>query len=298
MELKEILKQVKAIEIQTRGMVNDVFSGEYHSVFKGRGMEFSEVREYQVGDDIRTIDWNVTARMGHPFVKVFEEERELTVMLLVDISSSGNFGTVSQMKGDVAIEICALLAFSAIKNNDKVGLIIFTDRIEKFIPPKKGKSHVQRVLRELFYYSDPKNVNGKGTDISQALEYLSRVTTRRSVVFLVSDFMNSDYEKDLQIANKKHDMVAISITDPREVSMPNVGFIELEDAETGEIILVDTANEAFRSDYSQTASTEKAARDKLFRSMNVDYIDIFAKGKQPYVEPLIKFFKMRARRFR
>jgi len=296
MELKEILKQVKSIEIQTRGMVNDVFSGEYHSVFKGRGMEFSEVREYQIGDDIRTIDWNVTARMGHPFVKVFEEERELTVMLLVDISSSGNFGTVAQMKGEIAIECCALLAFSAIKNNDKVGLIIFTDQIEKFIPPKKGKSHVQRVLRELLYYSDPANVQGKGTDIAAALEYLNRVTTRRSVVFLVSDFMSTKYEKPLQIANKRHDVVAISITDPREVAMPNVGFIELEDAETGELLLVDTASLEFRSEYSQTSSDEKLALEKMFRSMNVDYIDILAQGKQPYVEPLIKFFKMRAKR--
>lgn len=297
MDLKEILKQVKAIEIQTRGMVNDVFSGEYHSVFKGRGMEFSEVREYQFGDDIRTIDWNVTARVGHPFVKVFEEERELTVMLLVDISSSGNFGTERQMKGDVAIESCALLAFSAIKNNDKVGLIIFSDQIEKFIPPKKGKSHVQRVLRELLFYSDPLNVRGKGTDIGAALEYLNRVITRRSVVFLVSDFMSSGYETDLQIANKRHDMVAISITDPREISMPDVGFIELEDAETGEIILVDTANEIFRQEFTDNSLEQKVARDKLFRSMNVDYIDILAKGKQPYVEPFIKFFKMRAKRY-
>ena len=186
---KELLKKVKQIEINTRNVVNEVFSGEYHSVFKGRGMEFSEVREYQLGDDIRTIDWNVTARMGKPFVKVFEEEREMTVMLLVDISSSGQFGTANQMKGDVAIEMCALLAFSAIKNNDKVGLIIFTDRIEKFIPAKKGKSHVQRVLRELIYYSDPANVQGSGTDISAALEYLSRITTRRSTVFLISDFI-------------------------------------------------------------------------------------------------------------
>ncbi|MCK5739002.1 DUF58 domain-containing protein [bacterium] len=296
MELKEILKQVKRIEIQTRGMVNEVFSGEYHSVFKGRGMEFAEVREYQIGDDIRTIDWNVTARMGKPFVKVFEEEREMTVMLLVDISSSGQFGTANQMKGDVAIEMCALLAFSAIKNNDKVGLIIFTDRIEKFIPAKKGKSHVQRVLRELIYYSDPANVQGSGTDIAAALEYLSRITTRRSTVFLISDFLNSNYEKALQIANKRHDVVAFSITDPREVSMPNVGFIELEDAETGEVILVDTADAEFRSDYLAENEEQKMAREKLFRRMKVDYIDILARGTQPYIEPLIRFFKMRTRR--
>lgn len=298
MELKEILKQVKAIEIQTRGMVNDVFSGEYHSVFKGRGMEFSEVREYQIGDDVRIIDWNVSARMGRPYVKIFEEERELTVMLLVDISSSGLFGTEAQMKGDIAIETCALLAFSAIKNNDKVGLIVFTDQIEKFIPPKKGKSHVQRVVRELLYYSDPGNVRGKSTNIATALEYLSRITTRRSVVFLISDFLSMGYEKALQIANKRHDVVAISITDPREQAMPDVGFIELEDAETGEIILVDTNSVDFREDYAQKNLTQKLQRDKLFRSMNVDYIDIIARGKQPYVEPLSKFFKIRARRFR
>jgi uncharacterized protein (DUF58 family) len=297
MELKEILKQVKAIEIRTRGMVNDVFSGEYHSVFKGRGMEFSEVREYQIGDDIRSIDWNVTARMGHPFVKVFEEERELTVMLLVDISSSGDFGTENQFKGQLAIEICALLAFSAIKNNDKVGLIVFTDQIEKFIPPKKGKSHVQRVLRELLYFSDPANAKGKGTNISTALEYLSRLSTRRSVVFLISDFLSPNYETALQIANKRHDVVSISITDPREVSMPDVGFIELEDAETGEIVLVDTANELFRNEFFQKSNAQKLQRDKLFRSINVDYIDILARGEQPYIEPLIKFFKMRAKRF-
>ncbi len=298
MELKEILKQVKAIEIQTRGMVNDVFSGEYHSVFKGRGMEFSEVREYQLGDDVRIIDWNVSARMGRPYVKIFEEERELTVMLLVDISSSGLFGTEAQMKGDIAIETCALLAFSAIKNNDKVGLIVFTDQIEKFIPPKKGKSHVQRVIRELLYYSDPSHVRGKSTNIAAALEYLSRITTRRSVVFLISDFLSAGYEKALQIANKRHDVVAISITDPREQAMPDVGFIELEDAETGEIILIDTASIDFREDYAQKNLTQKLQRDKLFRSMNVDYIDIIARGKQPYVEPLSKFFKIRARRFR
>jgi len=203
---KEILKKVKRIEIQTRGLVNDVFSGEYHSVFKGRGMEFSEVREYQFGDDIRTIDWNVTARMGKPFVKIFEEERELTVVLLVDVSSSGEFGTVNQMKGEIAAEICALLAFSAIKNNDKVGLIVFTDEVEKFVKPKKGKSHVLRVVREILYHK-PK---GRGTDIGKALEFLSRITHRRSVVFLVSDFINTDYEKALQIANRRHDIIAIS----------------------------------------------------------------------------------------
>ena len=289
---KEILKKVKRLEITTRGLVNDVFSGEYHSVFKGRGMEFSEVREYQIGDDIRTIDWNVTARMGHPFVKVFEEERELTVMLIVDVSSSGNFGTYERMKGEIAIEICALLAFSAIKNNDKVGLIIFTDEIEKFIPPKKGKAHVLRVLRELLYHEP----QGTKTDIGGALEYLNRVSKRRSVVFLVSDFINTGYEKALQIANRRHDIVAITMTDPREVELPDVGFIELEDAETGETILVDTSYSEVRNLYSKQSSDDIQNRLKLFKSINVDHIDI--RTDQPYIEPLIRFFRMRAKRFR
>lgn len=288
---KEILKKVKRIEIQTRGLVNDVFSGEYHSVFKGRGMEFSEVREYQIGDDIRTIDWNVSARMGHPYVKVFEEERELTVMLLVDVSSSGNFGTVEQMKGEIATEICALLAFSAIKNNDKVGLIVFTDRIEKFVPPKKGKTHVLRVVRELLYHKP----QGKGTDISLALEYLNRVTTRRAVVFLVSDFISEDYQKAMQIANKRHDLVAITITDPREMELPNIGFVELEDAETGEVILLDTSDSTIRQSFTTQTSEAKTARDRLLRSMNVDSVHI--RTDVSYVEPLIRFFRMRAKRF-
>lgn len=287
---KEILKKVKRIEITTRGLVNDIFSGEYHSVFKGRGMEFSEVREYQIGDDIRTIDWNVTARMGHPYVKVFEEERELTVMLLVDVSSSGNFGTVEQMKGEIAIEICALLAFSAIKNNDKVGLIIFTNEVEKFVPPKKGKTHVLRVLRELLYHK-PK---GTKTNIQEALEYLTRVTTRRSVVFLVSDFIDEGYEKALQIANKRHDIVAITVTDPRELSMPDVGFIELEDAETGEIVLVDTSHTETRTTYSHQTAERVRERTKLFHSLNTDHIEI--KTNESYVEPLIRFFRIRAKR--
>lgn len=289
---KEILKKVKAIEIQTRGLVNDVFSGEYHSVFKGRGMDFAEVRDYQVGDDIRSIDWNVTARMGHPYVKVFEEERELTVILLVDASSSGNFGSVERMKGEIATEICALLAFSAIRNNDKVGLIIFSDRIEKFVPPKKGKTHVLRVVRELLYHRP----QGTGTDIAGALEYLSRVLTRRSVVFLVSDFIGSGYEKALRVANKKHDVVAMTITDPRELSLPDVGFIQLEDAETGEVVLVDTSSVGVRDEFRQRAIRDSEERARMFRAINVDYVDI--RTDQSYVEPLIRFFRMRAKRFR
>ena len=289
---KEILKKVRRIEISTRGLVNDVFSGEYHSVFKGRGMEFSEVREYQIGDDIRTIDWNVTARYGYPFVKIFEEERELTVMLMVDASSSGEFGTFERMKGEIAIEICALLAFSAIKNNDKVGLIIFTDKVEKFIAPRKGKSHVLRVLRELLYFKP----EDKRTNIGMALEYLSRVIRRRSVVFLVSDFMSKDYEQAMRIANKRHDMVAIHMVDPRELELPDIGYIELEDAETGEEILLDTSDRQVRQLFAKETSDSMIQREKLFKSMNVDSIDI--RTDQSYIEPLIKFFRIRARRFR
>jgi uncharacterized protein (DUF58 family) len=289
---KEILKKVRRIEITTRGMVNDVFSGEYHSVFKGRGMEFSEVREYQVGDDIRTIDWNVTARYGKPYVKVFEEERELTVMLMVDASSSGEFGTFERMKGEIAVEICALLAFSAIKNNDKVGLIIFTDKVEKFVPPRKGKSHVLRVLRELLYFHPEERM----TDIGNALEYLSRVIRRRSVVFLVSDFLSKDYERALRIANKKHDMVGIHIVDPREMELPRIGYVELEDAETGEQILLDTSDREVVRLFAQKTSEAMLRRDKLFKSMNVDSIAIHT--DESYFEPLIRFFRMRAKRFR
>lgn len=289
---KEILKKVEQIEIQTRGLVNDVFSGEYHSVFKGRGMEFSEVREYQYGDDIRTIDWNVSARIGHPYVKVFEEERELTVMLLIDVSSSGEFGTVERMKGEIAVEICALLAFSAIKNNDKVGLIIFTDKIEKYVPPKKGKQHVLRVLRELLYFEP----EGKKTNISVALEYLSNVVRKRSIVFLISDFISEDFSRALKIVNKKHDVVAVNITDPREKELPDVGFIELEDAENGEIITVDSTDSELRNLYYTYNRKQKEDRDRLFKSMNVDFIDIST--DKSYIEPLIKFFRMRAKRFR
>jgi uncharacterized protein (DUF58 family) len=289
---KEILKKVKRIEIQTRGLVNDVFSGEYHSVFKGRGMEFAEVREYQIGDDIRTIDWNVTARMGHPFVKVFDEERELTVMLVVDVSSSSDFGTVEQMKGEIAAEICALLAFSAIKNNDKVGLIIFSDRVEKYVAPKKGKSHVLRVIRELLYHKP----QGHQTNITEALEFLSRVTQRRAVVFLVSDFIASGYEKALQIANKRHDLVTITITDPREQVLPSIGLVELEDAETGETFLVDTGDADLRDEFSSQAEQRKQDRESVFKSMNIDTVNI--NTQKSYIDPLIRFFKMRAKRFR
>jgi uncharacterized protein (DUF58 family) len=289
---KEVLRKVQRIEIRTRSLVNDLFSGEYHSVFKGRGMEFSEVREYFSGDDIRNIDWNVTARMGHPYVKQFMEERELTVMLLVDVSSSSEFGSVERMKGEIAAEICAVLAFSAIRNNDRVGLLIFTDRIEKFVPPRKGKKHVLRVIRELLYY---KPQHSK-TDISSALDYLNHVIPRRCILFLVSDFLSYGFERPLEITNKKHDVIAISITDPREIELPKIGFMELEDSETGEVILIDTSDITLRNRFYAMNTERIKKRKKMFRSMNIDSIEILL--DRSYVEPLISFFRIRAKKFR
>ncbi len=289
---KEIIRKVRRIEIRTKKLVNDVFSGEYHSIFKGRGMEFEEVREYQPGDDVRVIDWNVTARYGHPFVKTFKEERELTVMILADASSSGDFGTAQRMKGEIAAELCSVLAFSAIKNNDRVGMIIFTDRVEKYIPPKKGSSHVLRLIREVLYFK-PQHTR---TDINCALEFLGRVIKRRSVVFLVSDFLSSGFEKMLSIANKKHDLIAIKIVDPREIELPDLGFIELEDAETGEQIIIDTKDPEVRKDFQEYALKEKSKLERNFRSMDLDYIPILT--DRSYVEPLMAFFRVRARRFR
>jgi len=289
---KEIIRKVRRIEIRTKKLVNDVFSGEYRSIFKGRGMEFEEVREYQPGDDVRVIDWNVTARYGHPFVKRFKEERELTVMLLVDASSSGEFGTAQRMKGEIAAELCSVLAFSAIKNNDRVGMIIFTDRVEKYIPPKKGSCHVLRLIREVLYF-EPQHTR---TDINCALEFLGRVIKRRSVVFLVSDFLSSGFDKMLSIANKKHDLIAIKIADPRELELPNVGFIELEDTETGERIIIDTKNSEVRRTFQEQALKEKRKLDKGLRSIDLDHIYITT--DKSYVEPLMAFFRVRARRFR
>jgi uncharacterized protein (DUF58 family) len=289
---KEIIRKVRRIEIRTKKLVNDVFSGEYHSIFKGRGMEFEEVREYQPGDDVRVIDWNVTARYGHPFVKRFKEERELTVMILVDASSSGEFGTAQRMKGEIAAELCSVLAFSAIKNNDRVGMIIFTDRVEKYIPPKKGSSHVLRLIREVLYFR-PEH---KRTDINCALEFLGRVIKRRSVVFLVSDFLGSDFDKMLSIANKKHDLIAIKIADPREIELPNVGFIELEDTETGEQLIIDTKNPEVRKDFQEYALKEKTKLDRNLRYIDLDHIYITT--DKSYVEPLMAFFRVRAKRFR
>jgi len=287
---KELFRKIRRIEIRTKRLVNDLFSGEYHSTFKGQGMEFEEVRQYQPGDDIRLIDWNVTARTGYPYVKKFREERELSVILLVDVSSSGLFGTRERYKEDAAAELCALMAFSAIKNNDKVGMIIFTDRIEKFVPPKKGRAHVLRLIREILYFKP----EGTGTDISGALEYFNRVIKKKSVVFLISDFMSEDYLKPLQIANNKHDIIAMKISDPRELQFDNVGMIELEDAETGETLIIDTGSSEFRRDFAVKAETDNVALKRNFQLINLDFIHIVT--NQSYIVPLINFFRMREKR--
>lgn len=289
---KELAKKIRYIQIYTSKAVNDTLAGEYESVFKGRGMEFEEVREYQIGDEIRTIDWNVTARTGDPYVKVFKEERSLSVIFLVDLSASGAFGSTKQIKNEVSAEICALLAFSAIKNNDKVGLIVFTDQVEMFIPPGKGTTHVLRLIRELLNF---KPRQGQ-TDISVGIDYLGRIINKKSVVFLISDFLGEGFERQLRIMAKRHDLIAISITDPREVKMPNVGLIQLEDAETGEMVLIDTGSSLFRKQYEKLGSVRQAHLRDLFRSMDVDHIDIYT-GKD-YVFDLVKFFKGRERRTR
>ena len=287
---EEILEKVRLIEIRSRNVVNDLFAGEYHSAFKGRGMEFAEVREYLRGDDVRTIDWNVTARTGSPYVKVFDEEREQTVMLLVDASASGAFGSVQQMKGEVGVEISALLAFAAIKNNDRVGLLIFTDEVEVFIPPKKGRKHVLRVIRELLYFQP----QGKRTSITSALDYLDRVLHRRSVVFLISDFIDEDYERPLQLTRRRHDMVAVSIFDPRERALPDVGFINLQDAETGEQFLVDSSRREVRAYFAQQQEKEDQQRRALFRRNGIDEVSIDI--TKSYVDPLVRLFHERVRR--
>jgi len=288
----EILRKVRRIEIRTNRLVNESLGGEYHSVFKGRGMEFSEVREYQFGDDIRTIDWNVTSRMGHPYVKKHVEERELTVILLVDFSASGEFGTRRQFKREIEAEICALLAFSAIKNSDRVGLIAFTDRIETYLRPKKGKDHVLRVIREVLYFRP----RGRRTDLAQALRYMYRTISKRSVVFLVSDFLGDGFAQPLRVAARKHDLIAITVTDPREEDLPPIGLIDLEDAETGERVLVDASDRRTRDRFRSWATGRRAAREGLFRSVGVDSLELFT--DRPYDVPLVRFFHKRARRMR
>jgi len=290
MDTRELLKKVRQIEIKTRGMVNQIFSGEYHSVFKGRGMEFSEVREYQFGDDIRVIDWNVSARFNHPFVKIFEEERELTVMLIVDLSRSGNFGSGQHMKNEIAAEICAVLAFSAIKNNDKVGLILFTDRIEKFVPPKKGRAHILRIIRELISFEP----TGRGTNIRQALEYFHHVSKKRTIAFLISDFIDEGYEKILRIISKKHDVIAVEISDPREEELPAVGLIKFRDAETGEERWIDTANPAVQREFAHYWARRREHRSNLFLRSRVDAIPI--RIDRQYIKPMVDFFRLRERR--
>jgi len=271
-------------------MVNQIFSGEYHSVFKGRGMEFSEVREYQFGDDVRSIDWNVSARFGHPFIKIFEEERELTVMLLVDLSRSGQFGSGSSLKNEIATEICAVLSFSAIRNNDKVGLILFTDRIEKFVPPRKGRAHILRIIRELISFEP----TGSGTSIRSALEYFHHVNKKRSIAFLISDFVDEGYEKILRIISRKHDVVAVEISDPREKSLPAAGLVNLTDAETGSERWIDTADRTVRERFRKHWEDHGERRRQLFLRSRVDAIPV--QIDRPYIKPIVDFFKRRESR--
>ncbi len=290
MSTSALLKKVRKIEIKTKGLSNHIFAGEYHTAFKGKGMAFSEVREYQPGDDIRSIDWNVTARYNSPFVKVFEEEREMTVMLLIDMSASGNFGTQEQFKRELATELAAILAFSAINNNDKVGVIFFTDKVEQFIPPKKGKSHILRIIREVLAFEP----TGKGTDIAGALEYFSAVIKKRSICFILSDFMSKEFDRPLKIASKKHDLVALRIHDKREDTLPNVGLVPMQDAETEKMLFVDTSSKKVRDNFAKNRAQATAKLRKLFPASGVDLIDITT--GTDYVKPLINFFKTRGKR--
>jgi uncharacterized protein (DUF58 family) len=288
----EALRQVRRIHIRTRRLVDGIFAGEYHSVFKGRGMEFAEVREYVPGDDVRTIDWNVTARLGHPYVKRYVEERELTVMLLVDLSASGQFGSVAKLKSEIATELCALLALSAIKNNDKVGLILFTDQIERFVPPQKGKNRALRVIREMLYFAPER----RGTDLGLALEYLYRISRRRSVSFLLSDFLAAGYERALRLARRRHDIIPICISDRREASLPNLGLLTLSDLETGQQVLVDTGSARVREEYRRRREAAVAERRRAFRALGIDSIEV--QTDQPYIHPLMRFFRQREKRLR
>ena len=290
MSTTALLKKVRKIEIKTRGLSNHIFAGEYNTAFKGRGMAFSEVREYQSGDDVRSIDWNVTARYNSPYIKVFEEEREMTVMLLVDVSGSGNFGTKKQFKREIATELSAILAFSAIKNNDKVGVIFFSDIIEEFIPPKKGKSHILRIIRQILSFK-PKN---KKTDISQAIEYFNNVMKKRCICFILSDYISPSFEKPLKIASKKHDIVALRISDEREKKLPNIGLVPFKDAENDTISYVDTSSKIIRNLFSKNQKENEEELLKLFPKCGVDMIDIIT--GEDYVKPLISFFKNREKR--
>ncbi len=288
METAELLKKVRKIEIKTRGLSSQIFSGEYHSAFKGRGMAFSEVREYIPGDDIRTIDWNVTARFNAPYVKVFEEERELNVVLLVDTSASGNFGTQKQTKQELITELCAVIAFSASTNNDKIGVIFFSDKIEKFIPPKKGKTHILRIIRELINF-EPQN---KGTNITQALKFLTNAIKKRSIAFVISDFIDGGFDDAVKIANKKHDVVALRITDKAENKIPKLGLLKLKDNESGKIKWVDTSSKHFQHELKlQQIKTDSKLKD-IFSRAGVDYTKI--NTEEGYIKPLMSLLKKRA----
>lgn len=287
METTELLKRVRAIEIRTRGLSKQIFSGEYHSAFKGRGMAFSENREYQHGDEIRTIDWNVTARMGHPYVKVFEEERELTAIILADVSASGNFGTRKQLKRELITELAAVLAFSAIQNNDKIGVLLFSDRIEKYIPPKKGKSHILRIIRELLDFQP----EGNGTDIGLALDYLNRVMKKRAICFILSDFIDQDFDHALRITSQKHDVVALHIEDRGEAELPDAGWLLIRDAETGQSSWVNTSSKSMRKALKVERLERRTRLRESFGRAGVDHISI--KTDEPYVKPLMTLFKQR-----
>ncbi len=289
---KELLKKIKRIEIRTNRLVNEALGGEYHSVFKGRGMEFAEVREYQYGDEVRTIDWNVSARLGHLFVKRYVEERELTVMLLVDVSASQTFGTVRCLKHELAAELAALLAFSAIKNNDRVGALMFTDEVEMYIPPKKGRRHVLRVVREVLAF-EPRRA---GTSIEVAIRYLNNVLNKTCVLFLLSDFLNEGYEPALRVANQRHDLIALPIDDPRQQELPSVGILKLLDPETGEVLWLDSSLLRVRDEFRKRSEERVEKRSRIFKRNRIDYVSIST--EQPYDIPLVKFFKERARRFR
>ena len=287
MDSAELLKRVRKIEIKTKGLSSQIFSGEYHSAFKGRGMAFSEVREYVEGDDVRNIDWNVTARFGHPYVKVFEEERELTVMLLVDVSASGVFGSTSQLKQDLITELTATLAFSAIQNNDKAGVIFFSDKIEKYIPPKKGKSHILRIIRELINFKP----DSKGTNIGLALKYLNNMIKKRCIAFVISDFMDQGFEDAIKVASKKHDLAAIRIFDPREEEMPELGLVRLKDAETGFVSMMDTSDANVRNNYRLFFQQTSRYTTEVLNKSGVDQVSI--RTDQSYVRPLMNLFKQR-----
>jgi uncharacterized protein (DUF58 family) len=283
----ELLKKVRRIELKTKGLSNQIFSGEYHSAFKGRGMAFSEVREYAVGDEVRTIDWNVTARFGHPYVKIFEEERELTVILVVDVSASDSFGTKAQLKKALITEICAVLAFSAITNNDKIGIIFFSSKVEKFIPPKKGKSHILRIIRELLEFKPEE----PGTDIGEALRYLNNVVKKRSIAFLITDFMAKNYEDGLKLANKRHDLVALQIYDKRELEMPNIGLVQFSDPETGAINWVNTQSASVRNTYAKNAKARMQQAAQACKKAGVDMASIAT--SESYITPLRNLFSKR-----